>query len=195
MTLVQKNPKITDFINLVVNPAISAVQYHKDNIDTGASFGTDFSSDVVSITNQGVTPFSFTEVPALGGMMTASQLAAIFQIYAWHLTSIRRAQLYRLNSMHGTITGYTLLSDGITSLSKSYAMPVATFNSQVSAAPNPLTALQPASTSTEAALDALIARLASVCANHRPNNVALYICHGSCHSSCHGSCHGSRGRR
>lgn len=202
MALINKDAKITDFMNLVVAPALNAVQFHKDNVDTGG-----FSSDITHFTAYGTVagspasargisavPTSFPVLPTLGSMLTATDLASLFMTYAWNLTAIRRASLTRLNTNNGAVS-YVLLSDGITTLSSAYAMPIVNFNAAVQAAPNPLAALQPSNVATEAALNALINRLASVCANHRPNLVNLSICHGSCHSSCHGSCHGSRGRR
>ncbi|MFP5459469.1 MAG: hypothetical protein ACLGG7_12105 [Bacteriovoracia bacterium] len=202
MALINKDAKITDFMNLVVAPALNSVEFHKENVDTDG-----FSSDLnlhtpidtvlaspASARGNSVVPTSFPVLPTIGSLLSATDLASLFMTYAWHLTSIRRARLTRLNTNDGVATN-ELISDGITTLSSAYAMPIVNFNDAVQAAPNPLAALQPSNVATEAALDALINRLASVCANHRPNLVNLSICHGSCHSSCHGSCHGSRGRR
>lgn len=202
MTLINKDAKMTDFINLVVAPALNSVQFHKENVDTGGfssalslhtPIGTVLASPS-SARGNSVVPTSFPVLPTLGSLLSATDLASLFMTYAWHLTSIRRARLTRLNTNNGVVTN-VLLSNGITSLSGAYTMPVASFNGAVQAAPNPLASLQPSAVATEAALNALINRLASVCASHRPSLVNLSICHGSCHSSCHGSCHGSRGRR
>lgn len=209
MALINKDAKINDFINLVVAPALNSVAFHKDSLDgsgnniTGGfssdlNFHTPFSTAVGSPSSargNSVLPTSFPVLPTIGSLLTPTDLASLFLTYAWHLTSIRVATLSRLTTFNGAVTGYEALSNGITSLSSAYAMPIANFNAAVQAAPNPLAALQPSNVATEAAIDALISRLASVCAAHRASPVSLTICHGSCHSSCHGSCHGSRGRR
>lgn len=186
-TLINKDAKINSFITKVIDPAINAIQYHRGNVDTG---GFDTSLETIAAMN--VKPNSFNQVPTLGGLMTASDLAALFQYYAYRLTSIRDAQVRRWNTPSDT---YTLVSDGITALSRTWCMSVSTFNNYVTQSPNPLANLQPSNVNSEAALDALIDRLAQICANHRTSQANLTICHSSCHSSCHGSCHGSRGRR
>lgn len=190
MTLINKDAKINKFINDVIVPAINAIQFHKDNVDTGV-----IETAIERVSALSVRPTSFHQINPLGGLITASDLAALFQIYAWQLTSIRVAQIRRMNTNDGAIS-YTAIGTGITALSRTFCMPISTFNSYVRAAPDPFTNLQPSNVASEAALDALIARLASICTNQRSNSVGLLeICHSSCHSSCHGSCHGSRGRR
>ena len=190
-TRVNKAAQITKFINDVINPAVGFIDVHSGNIPGGGGPGSAVNP-ILSVGNFTVNPNSFTIVPSIGGQITASALADIFQHYAYNLTAIRRANIrrYVAQNVRPPASGYysTISTNRITALSANFRMSTVAFNAAVTAAPNPLANLQPGNIASSTALDDLIARLASVVSNFR-NSAATNV------SICHSACHSSRGRR
>ena len=128
---IDKDSKISRFIDRVITPAIDAVEIDKDNLpspasDTGALGGLhrDGSTinDLVSKNTFNITPNSFNRVSPRGGLVSAADLVDLFQYYAYCLTSIKRANLLtrkltkgrnrnRVEPKHSSVNRYYKLSD------------------------------------------------------------------------------------
>ncbi len=176
-THVDRAAKIQKFIDDVITPATNAFEVGREAIPGGQGPIPNILSHCDEFR---ITPNDFNTIAPRGGQLTASALADIFQYYAYILTSCRRATISRYG-------GGVISTDKVTTLNSNYRMNFAAFKSAVTASPNPLDNLQPGNPAASAALDALIARLASIVTTQRnmaPVNVT--ICHG---------CHSSRGRR
>lgn len=203
---IRKNPKVNDFISSVIAPARSAIGFDKTSHSGGTTDQNDFkfASGVVPQGVFAVTPNSHNNINPSGGRITASDLAVIFQHYAYNLTSIRRATVTKLKNFNNGDIGncnndppqptawVTESSNQVTALAPEYRMSLGSFNAQVRANPNPFDNLQPGDPASESSIDSLIGRLASVVSGSRSQPATIVR---TCHSSCHGNCHCSRGRR
>lgn len=188
-----KNPKVNDFINAVIVPAVNAINYEYGSHPSTGPGVTNIPGDLTTAASFNVRPNSFTNINPTGGMITASDLAALFQSFAYHLTAIRRANIRRLRTVPTVSNSWqTLATNRICALSSIHRIAVSTFNARVVAAPNPMTNLQPGNTASEASINALINRLASILSARRAEAATTV---NTCHNSCHSSCHSSRGRR
>jgi len=201
MALIQKSTIINNFITNVITPARLSIQYDREDhpedtgdvSDGGDNGTTGFPLSLVRRDAFNINPNSFNNVNSLGGRITASDLAIVFQHYAYNLTSIRRATLRRYRNYNGVNIGWDpIASDRVTALSPEYRTARATFNSQVTAGPNPMSNLEPGNPASPASINALISRLASILSSRR-SEAAITL--NTCHNSCHSNCHGSRGRR
>lgn len=185
-----KNPKINQFTTTVVAPARGAINFQWGN--AGGTTVT-IESDLTSAASFDINPLSFNNINPTGGMITASDLAAIFQTFAYTLTAIRRANVRLFRTVPPTNNSWqTVAVNRMCALTSRHRLGLGTFNARVTAAPNPLTNLQPGNVASEASINALINRLASILSARRAEG-AITI--NACHSSCHSACHSSRGRR
>jgi hypothetical protein len=200
-TTIQKNPVINNFINNVITPARNAIQYDRADHPAGTGDVSDgtaggevgFPLSLAEKSTFNINPNSFNNINPLGGRITASDLAIVFQHYAYNLTAIRRATIRRYRNYGGAYVGWDpIVSNRITALSPEYRELRTVFNSRVVASPNPLTDLEPGKPASLSSINALISRLASILASKR-SEAAITI--STCHNSCHSNCHGSRGRR
>jgi hypothetical protein len=192
---ITKSSKIALFKLRVIDPAVSSIDWDEarhDDEDHGA-----FPFGMVAKESFDFHPGQFNQVNPVGGRITASDLVDLFQVYAWNLTSIRRATCLRKRSeiVGGIIQDSydTIFTSRVTALSADWRMILTTFNSQVIAAPNPLTNLEPGNIASESSIDTFIERLRTIVSNHRTGATVVEI--ETCHASCHAACHGSRGRR
>lgn len=187
-TSVDKASKITKFITDVVTPATSSIATHLGNSSSlpgGVPVG---SSPLITSSQFSVNPNSFNVIDPAGGIITASDLADLFQYYAYCLTSIRRANIQRITASNSAPSFPDERLNTVTALSAEFRMSQADFKAAVTSGSNPLINLQPGNVASSSALDELIAKLASVVSTFR-SGTAVNI------SICHAACHGSRGRR
>lgn len=186
-----KNPKINQFTAAVVTPARGAINFQWGNAGGGT---VTIESDLTTAASFDINPLSFNNINPTGGMITASDLAAIFQTFAYTLSAIRRAniRLWTTNFATNSNSWQAVASNRMCALTSRHRLGLGTFNARVTAAPNPLNNLQPGNVASEASIDALINRLASILSARRAEGP---ITINACHTSCHSACHSSRGRR
>ena len=135
------------------------------------------------------TPNNFRVVATSGGLMTASALATIFQVFAYNITRYRPVRMYVTSSGGPAITNF---GTAPTALNGRHRMNVTTFRNLVNASPG-IANLAPGNVNAESALDNLILTLRNIVYNNMYG--ATYMTMTACHNSCHSSCHGSRSRR
>jgi hypothetical protein len=177
--MIDKDAVIQRFIDRVITPAINSVEVEDNDVDIPNPLN--FPTGAILKQDHAITPKDFPEINPSGGLITASDLAALFQIYAFQLTAITRATYSRYKTDGNIHDQEVIFTAKITSLSSNYRLYRPTFNARLEAAPNPLTNLQPGRPASIAALDALIDRLANILTQVRTSDPPreILICHSS----------------
>lgn len=198
---VDKISKVNLFNSRVVDYAVSRIQFHSGSPAFGQirPAGAQMTGDLTTIGAHSTKPNNFVNVEPLGGRITASDLAMVFQSFTYNLTAIRRANVRKLTSYYRWAGGSpqrstfaTIAANNICAMAAHQRMAITTFRARVTAAPNPMPSLEPGNVASELSLNNLIERLRSIIAGRMAEPA---INTSVCHNSCHSSCHSSRGRR